>query len=66
IQPQEGSEKGSEEVSTTGAKKGTATEEVPIVSTAEVNLSTAGGTVTYTLKKKCLKRSLRRTLNKNS
>ncbi|GJX80875.1 hypothetical protein Tco_0329024 [Tanacetum coccineum] len=44
IQPQEGSE----EVSTAGAKKGTATEEVPIVSTAEVNLSTAGGTVTYT------------------
>ncbi|GJX14862.1 ribonuclease H-like domain-containing protein [Tanacetum coccineum] len=29
-------------------KKGTATEEVPIVSTAEVNLSTARGTVTYT------------------
>ncbi|GJR43506.1 hypothetical protein Tco_1311609 [Tanacetum coccineum] len=27
---------------------GTASEEVPIVSTAEVNLSTAGGTVTYT------------------
>ncbi|GKD98324.1 hypothetical protein Tco_1382221, partial [Tanacetum coccineum] len=48
IQPQEGSEKGSEEVSTAGAKKGTATEEVPIVSTAEVNLSIAGGTVTYT------------------
>ncbi|GJT68620.1 hypothetical protein Tco_1020100 [Tanacetum coccineum] len=44
ILPQEGSE----EVSTAGAKKGTATEEVPIVSTAEVNLSTAGGTVTYT------------------
>ncbi|GKB32854.1 hypothetical protein Tco_0872255 [Tanacetum coccineum] len=38
--------KGSDEVSTTGAKKGTATEEVPIVSTAEVNLSTAGGTAT--------------------
>ncbi|GJV54784.1 hypothetical protein Tco_1455789 [Tanacetum coccineum] len=48
IQDQEGSEKGSDEVSTAGAKKGTATEEVPIVSTAEVNLSTAGGTVTYT------------------
>ncbi|GJT94943.1 hypothetical protein Tco_1090461 [Tanacetum coccineum] len=41
------SEKGSAEVST-GAKKGTASEEVPIVSTAEVNLSTAGETVTYT------------------
>ncbi|GKC40058.1 hypothetical protein Tco_1052442, partial [Tanacetum coccineum] len=47
IQTQEGSEKGSDEVSTAGAKKGTASEEVPIVSTAEVNLSTAGGTVTY-------------------
>ncbi|GJW34645.1 hypothetical protein Tco_0057565 [Tanacetum coccineum] len=40
-------EKASDEVSTAGAKKGTASEEVPIVSTAEVNLSTAGGTVTY-------------------
>ncbi|GJU60896.1 hypothetical protein Tco_1238662 [Tanacetum coccineum] len=48
IQDQEGSEKGSDEVSTAGAKKGTASEEVPIVSTAEVNLSTAGQTVTYT------------------
>ncbi|GJX24505.1 hypothetical protein Tco_0228950 [Tanacetum coccineum] len=48
IQDQEGIEKGSDEVSTAGAKKGTATKEVPIVSTAEVNLSTAGGTVTYT------------------
>ncbi|GKC38435.1 hypothetical protein Tco_1050819 [Tanacetum coccineum] len=48
IQDQEGIEKASDEVSTAGAKKGTATEEVPIVSTAEVNLSTAGGTVTYT------------------
>ncbi|GJU79428.1 putative ribonuclease H-like domain-containing protein [Tanacetum coccineum] len=47
IQDQEGSEKASDEVSTAGAKKGTASEEVPIVSTAEVNLSTAGGTVTY-------------------
>ncbi|GJV35051.1 hypothetical protein Tco_1407528 [Tanacetum coccineum] len=35
IQDQEGSEKASDEVSTVGAKKGT-TEEVPIVSTAEV------------------------------
>ncbi|GKB95878.1 hypothetical protein Tco_0982015 [Tanacetum coccineum] len=48
IQDQGSSEKGSAEVSTAGAKQGTASEEVPIVSTAEVNLSTAGGTVTYT------------------
>ncbi|GJW77535.1 hypothetical protein Tco_0139217 [Tanacetum coccineum] len=48
IQDQEGSEKASDEISTTGVKKGTASEEVPIVSTAEVSLSTAGGTVTYT------------------
>ncbi|GKC65193.1 hypothetical protein Tco_1097791 [Tanacetum coccineum] len=41
IQTQEGSEKGSDEVSTTGAKIGTASDEVPIV-------STAGETVTYT------------------
>ncbi|GJT67151.1 ribonuclease H-like domain-containing protein [Tanacetum coccineum] len=47
IQDQENSEKGSAEISTAGAIKGTASEEVPIVSTAEVNLSTAGGTVTY-------------------
>ncbi|GKB22004.1 hypothetical protein Tco_0855927, partial [Tanacetum coccineum] len=47
IQDQEGSEKVSDEVRTAGAKKGTASEEVPIVSTAEINLSTAGGTVTY-------------------
>ncbi|GJS61758.1 hypothetical protein Tco_0656542 [Tanacetum coccineum] len=47
IQDQESSEKGQFEVSTAGAIKGTASEEVPIVSTAEVNLSTAGGTVTY-------------------
>ncbi|GJW71036.1 hypothetical protein Tco_0127953 [Tanacetum coccineum] len=47
IQDQEGSGKASDEVSTARAKKGTASEEVPIVSTAEVNLSTAGGTVTY-------------------
>ncbi|GKE01990.1 hypothetical protein Tco_1389973, partial [Tanacetum coccineum] len=45
IQDQEGSEKGSDEVSTAGAKKGTA--EVNL-STAEVNLSTAGQIVTYT------------------
>ncbi|GKE33745.1 hypothetical protein Tco_1453067 [Tanacetum coccineum] len=37
----------SDEVSTAGAKKGTTSEEVPIVSIAEVNPSTAGGTVTY-------------------
>ncbi|GKD76462.1 hypothetical protein Tco_1339083, partial [Tanacetum coccineum] len=42
------SEKGSAEVSTAGAKKGTASEKVPIVSTVVVNLSTTGGTVTYT------------------
>ncbi|GJV00134.1 hypothetical protein Tco_1329404 [Tanacetum coccineum] len=48
IQDQEGSEKASDEISTAGAKKGTASEEVPIVSTVEVSLSTAGGTVTYT------------------
>ncbi|GJS55451.1 hypothetical protein Tco_0628813 [Tanacetum coccineum] len=42
------SEKASYEVSTAGAKKGTASEEVPIVSTVEVSLSTTGGTVTYT------------------
>ncbi|GKF00023.1 hypothetical protein Tco_0023373 [Tanacetum coccineum] len=48
IQDQEGSEKLSDEVSTDGAKKSTASEEVPIVSTTKVNLSTAGGTVTYT------------------
>ncbi|GKD71189.1 hypothetical protein Tco_1325279 [Tanacetum coccineum] len=47
IQDQEGNEKASDEVSTAGAKKGTASKEVPIVSTAEVNLSTTGGTVTY-------------------
>ncbi|GKD64631.1 hypothetical protein Tco_1306739, partial [Tanacetum coccineum] len=47
IQNQEGSEKASDEVSTAGLKKGTASEEVLTVSTAEVNLSTAGGTVTY-------------------
>ncbi|GKD18132.1 hypothetical protein Tco_1207290 [Tanacetum coccineum] len=41
-------EKASDEVSTAGAKKGTASEEVPIICTAEVSLSTAGGTVTYT------------------
>ncbi|GKF02410.1 hypothetical protein Tco_0029333, partial [Tanacetum coccineum] len=47
IQDQESSKKGSAEVSAAGAKKGTASKEVPIVSTAEVNLSTARGTITY-------------------
>ncbi|GJY14880.1 hypothetical protein Tco_0385302 [Tanacetum coccineum] len=47
IQDQEGSEKVSDEVSTAGLKKGPVSEEVPTVSTAEANLSTAGGTVTY-------------------
>ncbi|GJS17168.1 hypothetical protein Tco_0411640 [Tanacetum coccineum] len=39
-------EKGNSKVSTAGATKGTASE-VPLVSTAEVNISTAGRTVTY-------------------
>ncbi|GJS14137.1 hypothetical protein Tco_0408609 [Tanacetum coccineum] len=47
IQDQEGSGKASDEVSTAGLKKGPVSEEVPTVSTAEANLSTAGGTVTY-------------------
>ncbi|GKB67452.1 hypothetical protein Tco_0928864 [Tanacetum coccineum] len=47
IQDQGSSEKGSAEVSTAGATKGTASE-VPVVSTAEENISTAGITVTYT------------------
>ncbi|GJY46034.1 hypothetical protein Tco_0435097 [Tanacetum coccineum] len=46
IQDQGSSEKGNSEVSTTGATKGTASE-VLVLSTAEVNISTAGGTVTY-------------------
>ncbi|GJS06310.1 hypothetical protein Tco_0363106 [Tanacetum coccineum] len=40
------SEKGNSEVSTAGATKVTASE-VPVVSTAEINISTAGRTVTY-------------------
>ncbi|GJS96351.1 putative ribonuclease H-like domain-containing protein [Tanacetum coccineum] len=52
IQAQEGSEKGSDEVSTAGAKKGTASEEVQRVSTVEVNLSTVGQTVTYTRRRR--------------
>ncbi|GJX11458.1 hypothetical protein Tco_0201317 [Tanacetum coccineum] len=47
IQDQGSSEKGSAEVSTVGATKGTASE-VPVVSTAEEDISTAGRTVTYT------------------
>ncbi|GKE35794.1 hypothetical protein Tco_1455116, partial [Tanacetum coccineum] len=47
IHDQEGSGKASDEVSTAGLKKGTASEEVPPVSTAEVHISTAGGTATY-------------------
>ncbi|GKA97911.1 hypothetical protein Tco_0825805 [Tanacetum coccineum] len=46
IQDQGSSEKGNSEVSTARATKGTASE-VPVVSTAEVNISTAGRTVTY-------------------
>ncbi|GJU37214.1 hypothetical protein Tco_1185568 [Tanacetum coccineum] len=46
IQDQGSSEKGSDKVSTVGATKGTASE-VPVVSTAEVNISTDEGTVTY-------------------
>ncbi|GJV06089.1 hypothetical protein Tco_1343745 [Tanacetum coccineum] len=46
IQDQENSEKGSAEISTAGAIKGTASD-IPIVSTAE-EISTAGRTVTYT------------------
>ncbi|GKA80942.1 hypothetical protein Tco_0787634 [Tanacetum coccineum] len=38
IQDQEGSEKASDEVSTAGAKKGTASEKVPRVSTAESSI----------------------------
>ncbi|GKE25378.1 hypothetical protein Tco_1436890, partial [Tanacetum coccineum] len=60
IQDQEASGKASDEVSTAGKKRGPVSEEVPTVSTAEATLSTAGGTVTYS------RRSLRRTLNKNS
>ncbi|GKE03679.1 hypothetical protein Tco_1395697 [Tanacetum coccineum] len=55
-QPKQGSKKASDEISTAGAKKGTTSEEVPIVSTAEVSLSTAGRTVTYT-KRSAEKRS---------
>ncbi|GJT51282.1 hypothetical protein Tco_0977439 [Tanacetum coccineum] len=46
IQDQGSSEKGNSEVSTAGATKGTASE-VPVISTAEVNISTARRTVTY-------------------
>ncbi|GJT54164.1 hypothetical protein Tco_0989218 [Tanacetum coccineum] len=46
IQDQGSSEKGSVEINTAGATKGTASE-VPVVSTAEEDISTAGRTVTY-------------------
>ncbi|GJT00289.1 hypothetical protein Tco_0821458 [Tanacetum coccineum] len=46
IQDQGSSEKGNSEVSTAGATKGTASE-VPVVSTIEENISTAGRTATY-------------------
>ncbi|GKB69291.1 hypothetical protein Tco_0930703 [Tanacetum coccineum] len=46
IQDQGSSEKGSAEISTAGATKGTASD-IPVVSTAE-EISTAGRTVTYT------------------
>ncbi|GJW02181.1 hypothetical protein Tco_1561037 [Tanacetum coccineum] len=46
IQDQGSSEKGSAEVSIAGATKGT-TSEVPVVTTAEENIRTAGRTVTY-------------------
>ncbi|GJW11436.1 putative ribonuclease H-like domain-containing protein [Tanacetum coccineum] len=46
IQDQGSSEKENSEVSTAGATKGTASE-VPVISTAEENISTAGRTVTY-------------------
>ncbi|GKA93398.1 hypothetical protein Tco_0815384 [Tanacetum coccineum] len=54
IHDQEGSGKASDEVSTAGLKKGTASEAFPTVSTADVHISTAdvhistvGGTATY-------------------
>ncbi|GJU04142.1 putative ribonuclease H-like domain-containing protein [Tanacetum coccineum] len=47
IHEHEGSGKVSDEVSTAGKKKDTASEEIPPVSTAEVHISTAGGTATY-------------------
>ncbi|GJY58120.1 hypothetical protein Tco_0458012 [Tanacetum coccineum] len=48
---QEASGKVSDEISTAGKKKDTASEEVPPVSTAEVHISTAGGTATYSRRK---------------
>ncbi|GKG03084.1 hypothetical protein Tco_0310720, partial [Tanacetum coccineum] len=47
IHEQEGSGKASDEISTAGKKKDTSSEEVPPVSTAEVHISTAGETATY-------------------
>ncbi|GJY98973.1 hypothetical protein Tco_0516403 [Tanacetum coccineum] len=51
LSDEKGNEKASDEVSTAGAKKDTANEEVPIVSTAKVDISTVGGTVTYQMNK---------------
>ncbi|GKF70347.1 hypothetical protein Tco_0203404, partial [Tanacetum coccineum] len=47
IHEQEGSGKASDEISTAGKKKDTASEEVPPVSTTEVHISTAGEMATY-------------------
>ncbi|GJR26923.1 hypothetical protein Tco_1103155 [Tanacetum coccineum] len=47
IHEQEGSGKSSDQISTAGKKKDTASEEVPPVSTAGVHISTAGETATY-------------------
>ncbi|GJS23549.1 hypothetical protein Tco_0452181 [Tanacetum coccineum] len=57
IQDQGSSEKGNSEVSTTGATKGTASE-VPVISTAEENISTAGRTVTY--RRRCKEERIRK------
>ncbi|GKF98660.1 hypothetical protein Tco_0297443, partial [Tanacetum coccineum] len=46
IQDQGSSEKGSAKISTSSATKGTASE-VPVVSTVEEDISTAGRTITY-------------------
>ncbi|GKE31887.1 hypothetical protein Tco_1451209 [Tanacetum coccineum] len=58
IQEQEGSEKGSDEVSTAGAKKGTASEEVLIVSTAEVKTRQGKGILIESEPKKKSKKEL--------
>ncbi|GJR08618.1 ribonuclease H-like domain-containing protein [Tanacetum coccineum] len=61
IHEQEGSGKVSDEISTAGKKKDTASEEVPPVSTAEVQVSTAGGTATLTSRRRCKKEKIRET-----